>query len=332
MRHGPLPGVLAIAVGLCLAGAAQDAPSAAARRRLELLAAGEQGAAALPVLRQGLVDENAVVRRTAARLLGDLGMPAREVLLEAWESDDAVVRQTTLKALVRLEGVGRDAVLGQALADPDLTVRLLAAGALAALPRSAATEALLQTAAKDAHDAVRETAGRALWPFRRDVTPLRERRDWDHEIAVILAIPLPKDDWRFALDPRRDGHLSMWHDAAFDDSAWKTLAIEQPWEKAGYEFDGVAWYRRRVDLPARPEGTINAVEVAFEAVDECAWVWVNGVYVGQHDLGTAGWDRAFTLDITDAVRWGVPNQITVRVLDTAFAGGIWKPVRIEVLR
>ena len=325
-------GLLATLVGLCLAAAAQDAPPAAAARRLELLRAGEQGAAALPALRQGLMDENGVVRRTAVRLLADLGAPAREALLEAWKSGDAVVRQTALKALVRLEGADRDALLGQALADTDLTVRLVATSTLAALPRTAATQALLQTAAQDTSDAVRAIAGRALWPFRRAVVPLRERPDWDHEIAVVQTTPLPKDGWRFALDPRRDGHLSKWHEADFDDSAWQTIASEQTWEKAGYEFDGVAWYRRTVDLPGKPEGTINAVEIAFEAVDECAWVWVNGVYVGQHDLGTAGWDRAFTLDITDAVRWGAPNQITVRVLDTAFAGGIWKPVRIEALR
>ena len=322
------------AVGLCLSLActAGDPDAGSARRRLELIKVGEQGAAALPALRQGLADENVVVQRTAARLLADVGAPAKEALLEAWKSADAVVRQTALKALVRLAGGDRDAVLGQALADADLTVRMLAAGALAALPRSAATEALLQTAAKDSSDAVRALASRALWPFRRDVTPLRERRDWDHEVAVIQTLPLPKDDWRFALDPMRDGHLSKWYEAGFDDSAWKTLAIEQAWEKAGYEFDGVAWYRRSVDLPAKPEGKINAVEIAFDAVDECAWVWVNGTYVGQHDLGTAGWDKAFTLDITDAVRWGAPNQITVRVLDTTYAGGIWKPVRIEVLR
>jgi len=325
---------LSLVAGLCLglARAADTAADGAAARREGLIRAAAKGAAALPALRQGLADPNPVVQRTAARLLADLGTPAKDALLEGWKSPDAVVRQTALKGLLRSEGVDREAVMGQAIADTDPTVRLLAVGALAALPRSAATEALLQTAAKDASDAVRAIASRALWPFRRDVVPLRERADWDHEVAIVQAIPLPKDDWRFALDPMRDGHLNKWHEAGFDDSGWETIAIEQTWEKAGHPFDGVAWYRRTVDLPARPEGKINAVEIAFEAVDECAWVWVNGIYVGQHDLGTAGWDRAFTLDITDAVRWGAKNQLTVRVLDSAYAGGIWKPVRIEVLR
>lgn len=322
----------AVALGLAAACAAGEVDRAAAARRQALLQASAKGAAALPDLRAGLADPNPVVKRTAVRLLAELGPPAQAALLDAWKNDDPVVRQTALKALLRQPGSEPDVVFGQALVDADLTVRLLAVGALAAVPRSAATQALLETAAKDDSEAVRAIASRALWPFRRDVIPLRERPDWDHEVTVVQTLPLPRDEWRFALDPRRDGHLKKWHESSFDDSAWKTLAIEQAWEKAGQEYDGVAWYRRTVDLPARPEGTINAVEIAFDAVDECAWVWVNGVYVGQHDLGTAGWDKAFTLDITDAVRWGEKNQVTVRVLDSAYAGGIWKPVRIEVLR
>ena len=74
------------------------------------------------------------------------------------------------------------------------------------------------------------------------------------------------------------------------------------------------------------------MEICFDGVDECAWVWINGRNVGQHDLGPDGWDKPFTLDITEEVRWGERNQITVRVQDSAYAGGIWKPVRIEVLQ
>ncbi|HOQ29152.1 MAG TPA: beta galactosidase jelly roll domain-containing protein, partial [Armatimonadota bacterium] len=115
-----------------------------------------------------------------------------------------------------------------------------------------------------------------------------------------------------------------------DDSKWPAIEIERSWESQGHEYDGVAWYRGSFELPAKPDH--NAVELHFDAVDECAWVWVNGIYVGQHDLGTAGWDRPFALDITREVRWGQKNQITVRVYDSAYAGGIWKPVRIDVLK
>ena len=51
-----------------------------------------------------------------------------------------------------------------------------------------------------------------------------------------------------------------------------------------------------------------------------------------HDDGPAGWDQAFTLDVTKELVWGKRNQITVRAMNTAHAGGIWKPVLIEVLK
>ena len=110
-------------------------------------------------------------------------------------------------------------------------------------------------------------------------------------------------------------------------TCWRRL---RAWQKAGVQYIGVAWYRRTIDLPAKPKHV--AVEMRFKGVDECAWVWVNGVYVGDHDLGPTGWDKEFTLDVTKELKWGAKNQITVRAMNTAHAGGIWRPVVIEVLQ
>ena len=48
--------------------------------------------------------------------------------------------------------------------------------------------------------------------------------------------------------------------------------------------------------------------------------------------GLKSWDVPFRLDVTEAVRWGEENQITVRVHNAKAAGGIWKPVTVLVLR
>ena len=74
-----------------------------------------------------------------------------------------------------------------------------------------------------------------------------------------------------------------------------------------------------------------ALELCFGGVDESAWVWLNGKYVGQHDEGPSGRDRPFRLDITKEANWGKVNQLTVRVLNTELGGGIWKPVSVEAL-
>ena len=43
-------------------------------------------------------------------------------------------------------------------------------------------------------------------------------------------------------------------------------------------------------------------------------------------------DYTFKLDITKEVKWGAENVLVVRVEDTEGAGGIWKPVTVEVVK
>ena len=289
-----------------------------------------RGAAALPALTAALTDENAVVRRTAARMLAKLGEPAQEALGEALGNSDFVVRLVALRKLT--EVLGSDVIphLATALKDESPIIRQIAVAELVGIePRSERIGELVEAASKDEAPGVREIAAKALWPFHKDVTSIRDRKDWDHDIQVAQAIPLPTEGWRFAPDIGRDGHLKGWHEADFDDSEWAEITIEKAWEEQGHEYDGVAWYRGTFPLGEKPE--CLAVELHFKAVDEIAWVWVNGEYVGQHDIGPEGWNVPFTLDVTEELRWGAENQITVRVYDSKFAGGIWKPVVLEVL-
>ena len=102
-------------------------------------------------------------------------------------------------------------------------------------------------------------------------------------------------------------------------------------EKVG-RYVGLGWYRTTVTFPDKPAGTINEAVLHFEAVDESTWVWINGEYAGVHDIGPAGWRTPFDMDITPFVKWGGANQITVRVLNTAGAGGIYEPVEFQVLK
>ena len=61
-------------------------------------------------------------------------------------------------------------------------------------------------------------------------------------------------------------------------------------------------------------------------------MWLNGTFVGQHAVGVSGWDKPFQLDVTDEVRWGKRNLLVVRVFDARMAGGIWKPIKLDILR
>jgi len=221
--------------------------------------------------------------------------------------------------------------LKKAIKDSDPLMRLTAVNLLVQLkPRTKEINDLLDQARQDESGPVRDVAAQAVWPFFKETISIRDRKEWDHDINIVQTISLSKDGWRFRTDPKADGHLQKWFTPTLDDSTWLPISIESAWEEQGQKYDGVAWYRGSFDLPAKPDSL--AAEIAFGGVDEIAWVWINGQYVGQHDLGTEGWDKPFTLDVTKELKWGQKNQITVRVYDSAYAGGIWKPVKIEVLK
>jgi beta-galactosidase len=144
-------------------------------------------------------------------------------------------------------------------------------------------------------------------------------------------LPLPNAEWKFHLDQERVGTDEQWYEVGFDDSDWADIGIGRAWGEFGYTgYIGVGWYRRTISVPENP-GATDAV-LWFEGVDECAWVWINGQYAGEHDIGPAGWDIPFRIDVTDLIRWGEDNQITVRAMNTVAAGGIWQPVTLHATR
>lgn len=311
----------AAALALAASVALAQAP---AERRQALL-----GNTSVAALTAALDDANGVVRRTALRRLIQKGDAAGPALVKALSNTDPVVRLTALRHLAWSgKGVSLDH-LAQGLSDADAQVRKVAVEALVAIqPRSSRIDTLIGLAARDSVEAVRNIAVRALWPFYREV--VFKRDSFDLDLQPVLTIPLPKTGWRFALDPRRDLHQQGVYEVVFADSTWHEIEIEKVWQDAGFQYTGVTWYRRVLPLPDKPEHL--AVELHFGGVDESAWVWLNGQYVGQHDIGPEGWNIPFALDITDEVQWGRDNTIVVRAMNTRFAGGIWKPVRIEVLK
>jgi hypothetical protein len=324
--------LLPMAVGCVLADGL--AGSSVSERRAALLREADKGPAAIPLLAAALNDKSPVVQRTAVRLLVGLGQSAEVALRDALKSSDPVTRRTALLAICRLQGGASVSHLRKTLQDDHILVRRAALDELLSIdPRTDKIIAIIKLAQKDTSTEIRRLAIQALWPFYKETVLLRDRPDWlDHlgKIRIGQTIPLPRDGWRFKLDPDIVGHEKRWFQPDFDDSGWNLIAIEQPWQKAGYKYIGTAWYRRSIALPKKPEHL--AVEIRFEGIDESAWVWVNGQYVGQHDIGHLGWDKQFSLDITKEVKWGQQNQITVRAMNTMFAGGIWRPVLIEVLQ
>jgi len=311
-----------------------------AERRQRVLAAHARGVKGMPVLQRALTDKSFMVRRAAVRGLAALGAPAEAALARALTNKDPVVRRAALIALAGDPDLDAMPCLTRALADEEVYVREIAVRLLVAVePRTDQVIALLQKAEQDEAPQVHRPAALALAALDPDaepfeikpveMVPLRERpemADQADRIITALEMRLPREGWKFRRDTRQQGHRQNWFGEDYDDTDWSDASIEIAWT-TGYV--GVGWYRREIELPPRPEHL--AAALLFEGVDESAWVWVNGMFVGGQDIGPGGWNRPFRVEVTDQLRWGALNQITVRAMNTGSAGGIWKPVTLEAL-
>lgn len=248
------------------------------------------------------------------------------------DDEDSEIRRFALYKLFKQEGIKVLPALKNGMQDKDRNVRMLSAMALNSLIETSdeAREILAEFGANDEDRAIRSMAQKASWPFNREVRLLRNDPSWDHEVKVAKSFELPAKGWKFALDEKTDGHLKDWYKVDFNASGWKDINIGY-WEEQGFaDYNGVAWYRVDFDVPAN-DG-YNAVELAFGAVDESAWIWLNGIYLGCHDIGPNGWNVPFAVDATKEVKYGSKNTIVVRVLDRSQGGGIWQPIRMDLLK
>lgn len=275
--------------------------------------------------------EHLLRRRMAARHIARAGEVAWPLQQEAMHHADPQVRRITISQIGRETTPHRLDALTRAVQDADWSVRLAAAEAMGAQTnRTDAVDALLQTLTEDPHPGVRQTALQASWPWTTAPRQVRDRPDLDYDLRVVWEKSLSATGWKFHLDQDQQGHRHPWFAPDLDDTDWADIAIDKVWGDQGHPgYSGVAWYRLQVDLPERP--ALDGVDLIFEGVDNSAWVWVNGRFVAAHDIGPAGWDKTFRMEVSELLQWDAPNQITVRVRNGPYAGGIYKPVRLEAL-
>lgn len=249
------------------------------------------------------------------------------------DDKDPEIRRYALYLLVKKDGVKAIPQLAKAIDDNDVYVQFTAAEALAGLAKKAPKEVqplLEKVAANAKNNDIRHVAVKASWPFQREIKLLRNDPTWDYEVVVVKTLDLPTKDWNFITDPRQNGHNKGYFKPRFNDKNWRKMDMGY-WEFQGVEdYDGVAWYRIKFRMPEKMDH--NAVEIIFDGVDESAWVWLNGKYLGCHDEGQEGVGKRFAVDCTKEVAWGQENVLAVRIGDTANAGGITKPVHVEILK
>src|SRR5919107_132780 len=106
---------------------------------------------------------------------------------------------------------------------------------------------------------------------------------------------------------------------------WESVPIAAPLEDAFATYEGILLYRCRFAQGRPPEGAM--LSLRFEGVYYAARVWLNGVYLGDHD----GYFSAFEFDVTDVVLTEGENDLLVEVFspeeaeenDRQTIGGVW---------
>jgi beta-galactosidase/beta-glucuronidase len=109
--------------------------------------------------------------------------------------------------------------------------------------------------------------------------------------------------------------------------AWTPIRVPWHWqlEDAFASYEGIVLYRCRFAQQRPPEGTMLSLK--FEGVYYAARVWLNGVYLGDHE----GYFSAFEFDVTDIVLTHGENDLLVEVFspeeaeenDRQTIGGVW---------
>ena len=189
-------------------------------------------------------------------------------------------------------------------------------------------------------DAIRAEMARRIIALNdlgyRQLTPQQVLAGLDLDKIKIVTLPEP---WAFKIDTKDDGVAGKWFDPGIDDSQWAKIRSDKElgWDKQGFGGDqtvGYGWYRARLPLGAE-DAARKAQYLYFEAVDEDAWVYVNGRQLFEHSVESTGmppseiWLTPFSVSLEGAELRGA-DLLTVRVHNGEAMGGVWKPVHLVV--
>ena len=120
----------------------------------------------------------------------------------------------------------------------------------------------------------------------------------------------------------------------FDESSWEIVDLPHDWAIKGpfltgwdaeiggsmgrLPVNGVAWYRKKIDIPVSDAG--KSVFVDIDGAMSYAMVWLNGHLVGGWPYGCASW----RVNLTPYMKPGEENQLAIR-LDNPPGSSRWYP-------
>jgi beta-galactosidase/beta-glucuronidase len=134
---------------------------------------------------------------------------------------------------------------------------------------------------------------------------------------------LINDGWLFRLKDEADAYKPD-----FKDNNWRKLDLPHDWSIegtlsptlascTGYLPGGIAWYRKKLDIPAELTG--KKIFVYFEGVYNRSTVYINGQLLGFRPNGYV----SFAYDLTPYLKPGESNILAVRVDHSQYADSRW---------
>lgn len=130
------------------------------------------------------------------------------------------------------------------------------------------------------------------------------------------------------MDLSSNGTVPSWINSNFDDSAWATMLLPNPWERAGLpSFDGIMKFRKVIRLPE--SFNKQNLQLNLGPIDDADVTYFNGTPIGAMSIYNQF--RHYRVP-ANLLRAG-ENVIAVRVLDTGGNGGLYgRPEALNLLK
>lgn len=159
--------------------------------------------------------------------------------------------------------------------------------------------------------------------------------EYVQDIKAIKESASIQSDYQKWLDSHRQVNLSAEGDnlfknldfgdeeissAGYDDSSWPAIKLPAQFETVTGDFDGVVWFRKKIDIPAGMKG--KDLVLSLGPIDDMDRTYFNGKLVGSTEESNK-WQLERNYSIPkDIVKEG-SNFIAVRVIDPQGGGGIY---------
>lgn len=113
--------------------------------------------------------------------------------------------------------------------------------------------------------------------------------------------------WNFQLDPQEQGEAAGWFNGLPQP---QSIAVPGSWNdqlNGSHNYIGCSWYELETYVPSSWKN--EEIGLRFGSAVYMAKVWINGQPLGMHEGG----HLPFAFAITDKVKWGEKNRITIMV-------------------